>query len=264
MPIRPAQAIDDPASAFYVEALSVLDDAGIGYLIGGTFAFAHYARIARETKDLDIFVRREDCRRALALFDEAGYRTELPFPHWLGKVFGAGPFIDLIFSSGNGLARVDDLWFEHAPDAEIFGCPVKLCPAEEMLWSKAFVQERERFDGGDVVHLIRELGASLDWDRLLMRFGDHWRVLFAHLVLFGYIYPDRRSQVPLRVLGELAARLAADRVEPRNRVCNGTFLSREQYLADVEGGYRDGRLAPEGPMTGSEIDIWTAAIGDPH
>jgi hypothetical protein len=132
-----------------------------------------------------------------------------------------------------------------------------------MMWSKAFVQERERFDGADVAHLIRALGPSLDWDRLLARFGDHWRVLYAHVVLFGYIYPDRREHVPAWVMDELAGRLAADRMEPENHVCNGTLLSREQYLVDLErDGYVDGRLQPDGPMTREEIDVWTAAIVD--
>jgi hypothetical protein len=46
-------------------------------------------------------------------------------------------------------------------------------------------------------------------------------------------------------------------------ICNGTLLSREQYLDDVEKcGYWDGRLEPVGRMTQEEIDIWTAAIDE--
>ena len=56
-----------------------------------------------------------------------------------------------------------------------------LSPPEEMIWSKAFVQERERYDGADVIHLLRELGPTLDWPRLLMRFGDRWRVLLSFI-----------------------------------------------------------------------------------
>ena len=40
-------------------------------------------------------------------------------------------------------------------------------PAEEMLWSKAFVMERERYDGADVIHLIRSKAEKLDWHRVL-------------------------------------------------------------------------------------------------
>jgi hypothetical protein len=129
-----------------------------------------------------------------------------------------------------------------------------------MLWSKAFIQERERFDGADVLHLIRELGSELDWERLLVRFGDHWPVLFSHIVLYRYVYPDRRAQVPEWVVDELSRRFAELRPES-GAVCRGPLLSREQYLYDVDQlGYDDGRVIPHGAMTRAEIEIWTAGI----
>ena len=97
----------------------------------------------------------------------------------------------MIFSSGNGLAVVDETWFEHATEQNVLGLTVLVAPAEESLWSKAFVMERERFDGADVAHIILAYGDRLDWHRLLERFGPHWRVLLAHLILYGFIYPER-------------------------------------------------------------------------
>ena len=93
----------------------------------------------------------------------------------LGKGYRGEDFVDVIFSSGNGVARVDEEWFERAVAEEVLGYPTRLIPAEEMIWSKAFVQERERFDGADIAHLIRSRGEGLDWERLLRRFGRHWR-----------------------------------------------------------------------------------------
>ena len=40
---------------------------------------------------------------------------------------------------------------------------VLVAPAEESLWCKAFVMERERFDGADVAHIILAYGDRLDW-----------------------------------------------------------------------------------------------------
>jgi hypothetical protein len=138
---------------------------------------------------------------------------------------------------------------------------MRLCPVEEMIWSKAYVQERERFDGADVLHLFRELGPTLDWARLLMRFGMHWRVLLSHIVLFGFVYPDERHRIPSWVTEELTQRLASERTEPSNRVCHGTLLSREQYLFDlIRLGYQDARLQPIGNMTREELAAWTEAI----
>jgi hypothetical protein len=256
-----ARAILDPAATFYMEALHRLHETGIPFLIGGALAFSHYSKIPRETKDIDVFVKPSDCPRVLETFAGAGYRTEVPFPHWLGKVWQGGYFMDVIFGSGNGVARVDDLWFEHAPKADVLGLLARVSPVEEMIWSKAFIQERERFDGADVLHLLRETGPSLDWPRLLMRFADHWRVLLSHLILFGFVYPDKRQVVPAWVMDELIRRLAASRPNSNNDVCYGTLLSREQYLHDLDRlKYRDSRAEPLGLMTAQEIEIWTAAI----
>lgn len=256
-----ARAIHDPAADFYIDALHKLQDTAIPFLVGGAFAFSYYSRVPRDTKDFDIFVKPDDCPRVLRAFEEHGFATDMPFPHWLGKVHREGHFIDVIFSSGNGVARVDDLWFDHAPKTNVLGVIVKLTPIEEMLWSKAFIQERERFDGADVIHLLRESGPSLDWPRLLMRFGDYWRVLLSHIIMFGFVYPDKRQNVPAWVTDELLRRLGVSRPNLQNDVCYGTLLSREQYLHDIEHlKYKDGREEPYGALTQEQIEIWTRAI----
>jgi hypothetical protein len=160
---------------------------------------------------------------------------------------------------------VDDVWFEHAVPDHVLGLPVRLCPPEEMIWSKAFIMERERFDGADVAHLVRARGREMDWARLLDRFGARWRVLLSHLVLFGFIYPCERDAVPEGVMRQLLARLQAELAEPpsEDRACHGTELSRAQYLVDLERwGYRDARRIPHGNMSGDEIARWTAAIAE--
>jgi hypothetical protein len=252
------------AAGFYIEAIRTLQTSGVRFMLGGTFAFAHYTKIARSTADLDIFVSPDSVPAILRLFEELGYHTALPFPHWLAKIGGASESIDIIFNSGNGIARVDDDWFEHAPAAHVLGRRVRLTPPEELIWSKGFVQERERFDGADVMHLILHTGPTLDWPRLLRRFDESWRVLLGHLILFGFVYPNRRRHVPDWVMDDLLERLRLDRADQETDVCFGTLLSREQYLHDLEKlDYRDARLPPHGRMTTSQIDTWTAAVGKP-
>jgi len=124
--------------------------------------------------------------------------------------------------------------------------------------------ERERFDGADVMHLLRAQAEHLDWPRLLARFGADWRVLLSHLLLFGFVYPSERERVPATVMRELLGRAQAEvGSRPSNgRVCQGTLLSREQYLTDVEQwGYADARRTPRASMTPAQIAIWTEAIG---
>jgi len=247
----------------YRDALEMLNRCSVPYLVGGTYAFQYYAGIYRETKDFDIFARPRDLRRLLEVLTRCGFRTEIAFHHWLAKAHHGEKFIDIIYSSGNGVAEVDDEWFAHAVDEEVLGVPVKLCPPEEMIWSKAFIMERERYDGADVAHILRHCSGLLKWDRLLRRFGNEWRVLLSHLVMFGFIYPGERALIPAAVTRDLVNRLLAELDVPTrdSKVCQGTLLSRAQYLVDLdEWGYEDARLAPRGAMSEEQIAVWTAAI----
>src|SRR5258706_6398388 len=245
----------------------MLNSSGVPYMVGGTYACHYYAGIARTTKDFDIFVRPRDLQRVLEVLHRTGFRTEIAFSHWLAKAFSGDRFIDVIYSSGNGVAEVDDEWFAHAVEEEVLGVPARLCPAEEMIWSKAFIMERERFDGADVAHLFRHCSGLLNWDRLLHRFGPNWRVLLSHIILFGFIYPGERSLIPAAVTRDLLNRVMADLEVPTrdSKVCQGTLLSRAQYLVDVdEWGYDDARMTPRGSMTPDQIAVWTAAIDKGH
>jgi len=251
------------ASDFYKRVIHVFQEKGIDFLVGGAFAFVRYTGIGRDTKDLDLFIRRADWDAVAIALAEEGITTELTFPHWLGKAYGGRQrefFVDLIFSGGNGVAEVDAEWFAHAVRDESLGFPVRLMPVEEMIWSKAFLMERERFDGADVLHLVRARQHEINWPRLLSRFGEHWRVLLSHLVLFPYVYPNEPA--PQQVIDELLDRARSEtRADEGIRLCRGPLLSRAQYLVDVERwNYVDAREVPLGTMTPEEIEIWTRAI----
>jgi hypothetical protein len=258
--------LDPQTQDFYRRAMLALRDAKIDFLVGGAYAYARYTGIARHTKDFDIFVREGHIEDVLEVLASIGCRTEVTFPHWLGKAIYGDDLVDVIYSSGNGLVAVDDEWFEYAVSDEVLGIPVLLCPAEEMIWSKSFIMERERFDGADVIHLLHARSAELDWPRLLRRFGDaHWRVLYTHLVLFGFVYPGERDKIPKQVMEELTRRLRRElQAAPLpTRVCQGTLLSRAQFLVDVEHwGYDDARAHPNVRMTDEHIAQWTDAISD--
>lgn len=258
------EVFDEATRMFYCHTLTALLEAGVPFLVGGAYALQRYTGVERHTKDLDVFVREADCQEALDVLAAAGYRTDLTFPHWLGKAYCGDDCVDIIFGSGNGIAPVDDAWFHHAVDEEVLGLPIKIAPPEEVLWSKAFIMERERYDGADVAHLLRSYGRDLDWPRLIGRFDENWPVLLSHLVLFGFIYPSHRDAVPAWVLDELIGRLRHS-TPTDGAACRGTLLSRAQYLVDIqEWGYRDGRLTPDGNMTRQDVTHWTAAIDQQH
>jgi catechol 2,3-dioxygenase-like lactoylglutathione lyase family enzyme len=263
MPTAMDSAIDEESKKFYRHALGLLTDSNIPFLVGGAYAFAKFTGIERHTKDFDIFIKRGDYERISAVLATAGYKTDLTFPHWLGKAYHGDSFIDLIYSAGNGVAVVDDVWFEKAEPGTVLEMPLMLIPPEEMIWSKGLIMERERFDGADVNHVIKARGDRMDWRRLIDRYGPHWRALFAHVTLFGFAYPSHRSQVPAWVIEELTGKLLDETKQPDadEKVCYGTIISRQQYLHDIDvWGYEDARLRPRGNMSKEEIAHWTAGI----
>ena len=249
-----------PPQLFYRDVMEALGAAGIECLVGGAYAFAIQTRVERVTKDFDLFVRPSDVSRVIEIARASGYEGAISSPHWLAKIESDRGFIDVIFSSGNGVATVDDEWFDHARHEQVLGMTCAVSPPEETIWSKSFVMERNRFDGADVAHILLARADSLDWDRLLRRFGPHWRVLLSHLVLFGFIFPTERTRIPLRVLDDLLGRCRQEGSgpAPAEKICRGTLLSWQEYLIDVsDGGWRDARLAPEGNLTAEQIRLWT-------
>ncbi|WP_437285354.1 hypothetical protein [Sorangium sp. So ce406] len=219
-----------------VRALESLLCAGVPFMVAGAYAFFAYTGIFRDTKDLDVMLEERDVPAAFRALERVGFETELLDPRWIGKAHAGERFIDLIFSSSNGLAVVDGGWLEHARPATILGHSCLIAPVEEIIFTKAFVDERERYDGADVNHLIYACGDEMDWERLLARFGPHWEVLLAHLTLYRFVYPGARSRVPGWLIEELCRRtLEQSRAgDAPLRVCRGNLISRRQYLHDYE------------------------------
>ena len=237
------------AERFYADALRALVRGRVPFMIGGAYALRVYAGIVRHTKDLDVFCTRRDHARVVRTLAKSGERVHREDPTWIVKVFRGDLFIDVIYSSGNGICAVDQLWFEHARSARLLGSRVRLIPPEEMIWSKAFVQDRYRFDGADIAHIIRRQGRTLDWQRLLDRMGPEWEVLLAHLVNFRFAYPSEREAVPAWLLHELLSRLEHSQSEVDRApglapaaVCRGTLFTPHDYVPDVTAwGYADAR-----------------------
>lgn len=259
----PTNVISLPTKAelFYKDVLRVLNEEKVDYLIGGSLALAHYMHLPRAPKDLDVFLKREDVEKTLAILAKHGYETLVVHSHWLAKAYKNDLFIDFIFNSGNGIAQVDDSWFEDVPMGEIFGLQVPICRPEDIIWSKAFIMDRERYDGADIAHLIRDAGKGLDWQRVLNKFEMHWRVLFAHVMLYQFIYPGCDA-IPQWVVDSLVQRAASEKSGSEQRLCHGTLLSRDQYASDVDmHGYADARLQPNGGnMSDEELNDYLCAV----
>ncbi|QQG43875.1 MAG: nucleotidyltransferase [Candidatus Roizmanbacteria bacterium] len=226
---------------FYKSVLKSINRKKIPFMMGGTYALHHYTGINRETKDMDIFCKGGDYPFLLRSLRDDGYRIRILDDRWLAKILSNGHYIDIIFGSITNLHPVDDTWLKHATDGRLFGIKIKFISPEDLIWSKAYRQERFKYDGADVNHLILKRGKELNWKHIFLRFEQHWEILFSHILNFRFVYPSERNKVPKWLIKELISRVE-NQLEvptPQGIVCRGTLLSHYSYESDItEWGYK--------------------------
>jgi len=223
------------AEEFYTEVVKLLAQSEIPFLLSGTYALSCYTGISRPTKDVDVFATAGDSLKLLAHFRGKGFDVEIVDERWLARITRGELFVDVIFNMPTASTHVTDDWFENAPDAQLFGTTVKLVPPTEFVWSKMFVQDRYRYDGADVAHMILKRHDEIDWHRMLSHMELHWEVLLMHLLNFRFIYPSERDVVPAWLMDELLERLKVQSSipPPAMKVCRGRIFSPRDYLPDV-------------------------------
>jgi hypothetical protein len=226
----------------YKRALRALNSAGVPYVVAGMYAVFEHTGIYRQSKDLDLFVEPIHVIGAMQTLREAGFRACLTQGHWLAKAFDGEHFVDVIFGMGNGLALIDQDWYRYSRPAILAATPVRIAPPEELLWHRLFISERHRHDMADIAHLLLTVGSSFNWRRLIAKTGEHWPLLLAQLLTFGYVYPESSGAVPRWVVEELLARAQVDmqRARTDEPVTRGTMISLFSFAIDVnEWRYRD-------------------------
>ncbi len=236
--------IPQSAREVYKRALSAMNAHGLRYVVAGAYAIHEHTGIYRDTKDLDVFVEPAELLAAMRVLREAGFTTRLEQVHWLAKATRDGHLVDMIFGMGNGLSMIDREWYRHSSPAILAATPVRVAPAEELLWHRLFIGERHRQDMADIMHLLVCVGHALDWRRLVAKTGEHWPLLLAQLQIFHYVYPEYAGAVPRWVMELLLerARVAAEQPRTGERITRGTLISRFSFAIDVnEWGFRDCR-----------------------
>jgi hypothetical protein len=87
-----------------------------------------------------------------------------------------------------------------------------------------------------VSHLILKQGKQLDWKRLFDRFDHHWHVLFAHIIMFQFIYPSEfRDIIPSWLFEDLLTRAKEQYEIPpsQEKACLGPLIDQTQYGIDI-------------------------------
>lgn len=236
--------IPDEEREIYRRALEAINAAGVPYIVAGAYAIYEHTGIYRKTKDLDLFFEPAGVVEAARALRAAGFVTRLEDPHWLAKAFDGEHFVDLIYGMGNGVAQIDGAWMQHSRPGILAATPVRIAPAEELIWHRLFIGERHRHDMSDVVHLLLCVGDVLDWERLVNRAHEHWPLLLAQLLTFRYVYPAYRANVPEWVMEQLIerARSEGSADDEDADLTRGTLLSRFSFMIDVrEWGFHDPR-----------------------
>lgn len=236
-------------------ALSALQAARVATLVGGAFAKYSYTGIWRNTKDLDIFLKPEDLRAALDALAEQGFVTSVEYEHWLAKAKQDPYFVDLIFGTGHGHLQVTKEWFEHSKQAEIAGLVVQLVPIEELIVSKIYIAERYRFDGADVLHLVKSAKGELDWQHVVDLLGENRGLLLWHLMLFDFVYPGLAHYLPQQLMTELFEEVKQRWTYPTGPCeFRGSLIDPFSFTVDMlDWGFEDRRET--GPLVTKQGDI---------
>lgn len=259
----------------YQRALESLNAAGIPYIVAGAYAIYEHTGIYRTTKDLDLLFEPAAVVPAARVLRGAGFVTRLEDMHWLAKATVGEHFIDLIYGMGNGVAVVDEGWIRHSQPGILAGTQVQIAPAEELIWHRLFISERHRHDMSDIVHLMLCLGDTIDWERLVARVDQHWPLLLSQVLMFNYVYPGYRRNIPSWVserLLDLARTELARENEDDVEFMRGTLISRFSFTIDVrEWGFNEPRAelvrrarARPDIRAIAEADVWDERGEEPE
>ena len=235
--------IPDDEREVYRRALEALNAANVPYVVAGAYAIYEHTGIYRKTKDLDLFFEPSAVVPAARALRDAGFVTRLEDEHWLAKATSGEYFVDLIYGMGNGIASIDEDWIAQSRSGILAATPVRIAPPEELIWHRLFISERHRHDMSDIVHLILCV-ESLDWKRLVARVGENWPLLLSQVLMFTYVYPGHKSNIPAWVREQLLERARAEftREEEDVDFTRGPLISRFSFTIDVrEWGFGDPR-----------------------
>jgi hypothetical protein len=150
---------------------SELERAGVGFLIHGAMALAHYTGRWRDTKDVDVIIQPAMHERAIEALRAGGFEDfharEAYDRSWIFRGYRDGVIFDVIWDLPNHRVPIDDVWFERAEALTLRGRGYQIVSIEELVRVKLYVFQRERCDWVDVLNVVAAGVEQIDW---------HWLV----------------------------------------------------------------------------------------
>lgn len=182
---------------------------GIPHAIGGGLAVQSYTVHRQVTKDLDVYVVPQDRQRMIQVVSNCGLGDlfdRQPYDrNWIYRSYRDDTIVDVIWAMPNQRAQVDSEWLSRGPLLDVGAGPFRVLPAEELIWAKLYVLQRDRCDWPDVLNLIYATAPNLDWAHLLSRVGDDAPLLHAVLTVFRWLCPQRAAKLPSPMWRSIAA-----------------------------------------------------------
>ncbi len=183
---------------------------GPRFALGGAFAVATHTGRLRNTKDLDIYIVPHERQRMIDVLTRCGledYYPQLPYDRgWIYRGACDDALVDVIWGMPNRRAEVDLQWLTRGPALQVRGHVLTMVPAEELIWAKLYVMQRERCDWPDVLNLLYHTAGTLDWAHLLWRLGDDAPLLAGVLSVFLWLCPERGAHIPTWLCDRIGVR----------------------------------------------------------
>lgn len=184
---------------------------GLPFALGGGLAWSAYTGRKRATKDMDFFVLPSQKQQMIDRLSEAGfadYYTQQSYDReWIYRGFQDDVILDVIWQMANYRTQVEESWLTRGPSVELYDQSIRLLPPEELLWTKLYVLQRDRCDWPDLWNLVNAVGPELNWEHLLERIGDDASVLGGMLSVFGWLCPQRASELPRWLWGRVGLQI---------------------------------------------------------
>jgi nucleotidyltransferase DUF2204 len=162
--------LHDDISATLRKAAPALREAGVPFMLGGSFAC--WARGGpRSQNDLDLMLPTEEAVRALEVLTEAGMRPEQPPEEWLLKAWDGDVMVDLIFDT-LGIGPVTREHIDRAERMPVLAIEMPVMSIEDVLVGKLLTLSEQRLDYGPLLEISRALREKVDWPDVRHRIRD--------------------------------------------------------------------------------------------
>lgn len=238
-----AMQISDALKRTYAQVLRKLDGAKVPYVVGGAWAIEHYTPIERPSPDLDLMIEPAQVEKAVNAIAEMGGK-QIDDGSMIAHIQIPGGEVNLVHHIAQGEYPVDRAWMQRGVPARLFGEAVLVAAPEYLIWSKTFIAARHRFDGADIMHLLRATHQQFDWHELQRLLAPYPELLAAYLNLFAFVYPDLRDNVPTWLWESLWNDFLAPFEPTEPKITRGPLIDSHSFEFDIVAkGFLDSRQA---------------------